>query len=410
MIISVDMSQMSRIIWLDEQNLTLCVEAGIIGQDLERKLQKRGYTVGHEPDSLEFSSLGGWISTRASGMKKNTYGNIEDLLVNVNYITPIGVINKKAAVPRMSCGPDLDHIILGSEGTMGIITTAVLKIRPLPPMTEFDSIVFHCFEDGIKFCRQIARERTYCASIRLIDNNQFQFGYALKPSAKSFYQSVKNSFVKFYVTKYKGIDVTKMSIATLVFVGTYHEVCHQRSNIFRIAATFNGFSGGAENGRRGYNLTNSIAYIRDLALKTNIVAESFETSAPWDKVDKLISNVKQRIHEECKKYEISNPFVSARVTQLYDEGACIYFYLGLYMVPSIEDPIHIYEQIEMLARDEIIANGGCISHHHGVGTIRKKWYKTTISETAHDVLKSVKKKLDPNNIFANGNLTNKEYS
>lgn len=123
-----DTSQMNRMLWLDRGNLVACFESGIIGQDLERELRQIGLTVGHEPDSYEFSTLGGWVATRASGMKKNVYGNIEDLVVRVKMVTSKGVLERNCLAPRVSCGPDFNHIILGSEGTLGVVTEVYIDI------------------------------------------------------------------------------------------------------------------------------------------------------------------------------------------------------------------------------------------------------------------------------------------
>jgi alkyldihydroxyacetonephosphate synthase len=117
-----DTSQMNKMLWLDRENLAACFEGGIVGQDLERELKSMGFTTGHEPDSMEFSTLGGWVATRASGMKKNLYGNIEDLVVRVKMVTSKGVLEKHIPASRVSCGPDFNHLILGSEGTLGVIT------------------------------------------------------------------------------------------------------------------------------------------------------------------------------------------------------------------------------------------------------------------------------------------------
>ena len=125
---------------------------------------------------MEFSTLGGWVATRASGMKKNQYGNIEDLLVHLTLVTPKGTVQKSCQVPRISNGPDIHHFILGSEGTLGVITDATLKIRPLPQVVKYGSVVFPTFEDGIKFMREIARQKCAPASLRLLDNEQFSFG------------------------------------------------------------------------------------------------------------------------------------------------------------------------------------------------------------------------------------------
>lgn len=106
---------------------------------------------GHEPDSVEFSSLGGWVSTRASGMKKNKYGNIDDIVIGIKIATPIGTFERNQQVPRLSSGPDINQFILGHEGNFGIITECTIKIRPLPEARVFDSIIFHDFESGCQF-------------------------------------------------------------------------------------------------------------------------------------------------------------------------------------------------------------------------------------------------------------------
>jgi alkyldihydroxyacetonephosphate synthase len=173
MIVSVDMSRMNAIKWVDKENNLACVQCGIIGTDLERDLKQYGVISGHEPDSMEFSSLGGWISTRASGMKKNTYGNIEDIVQNITMVTSKGTYNKVAAWPRISNGPDLNHLVMGSEGNYGIITEAVIKVKPLPEVRIFDSILFYDWESGVKFMHAVSKTKNYPTSCRLVDNQQF---------------------------------------------------------------------------------------------------------------------------------------------------------------------------------------------------------------------------------------------
>jgi len=112
---------------------------------------------GHEPDSAEFSTLGGWVSTRASGMKKNTYGNIEDIVLNITLVTPVGTYSKTQPWPRKSNGMDLDHIVLGSEGNIGIITEVTIKVEPLPQVQIYDSIIFPNYEVGIKFMHTVSK-------------------------------------------------------------------------------------------------------------------------------------------------------------------------------------------------------------------------------------------------------------
>ncbi|XP_074653203.1 alkyldihydroxyacetonephosphate synthase, peroxisomal-like [Tubulanus polymorphus] len=408
MIVSLDTSQMNKILWVDEKNLTARIESGMIGQDLERELGKKGYCTGHEPDSMEFSSLGGWVATRASGMKKNIYGNIEDLLVHVKMVTPKGVMEKSCQGPRISTGPDIHHVIMGSEGTLGVVTEVTMKIRRVPECRKYGSIVFPSFEPGVHCLREIAKQRCAPASIRLMDNDQFQFGAALKPESSSFIHSFLDGIKKFYVTKIKGFDPTQLTVATLLFEGTKEEVQAQEKRVYEIAANFGGLPGGEDNGMRGYMLTFVIAYIRDLGFDYYIVAESFETSVPWDRVLDLCRNVKDRIRSECKNKSIQfPPYVTCRVTQTYDAGACVYFYFG-YNYRGIPNPVEVYEDIEKSARDEILANGGSLSHHHGVGKLRKKWMSRVVSDVGLGMMKAMKKYIDPQNIFASGNMFDSE--
>lgn len=260
-IVSLDTSQMNRLLWLDRENLTACFESGIVGQDLERILKELGLTMGHEPDSCEFSTLGGWVATKSSGMKKNIYGNIEDIVVRVRMVTPKGVLEKNTTAPRISAGPDFDHIIIGSEGTLGVITEVVVKLRPKPQAHLYGSLVFPDFESGVRCLREVARRRLQPASIRLLDNEQFQFGQALKPPS-SWFDGVMESVKKGYLTKIKKIDLSKMVVATLSYEGDTDEVNRHQKVLNKIAEKFGGIPAGGTNGERGYILTFVIAYVR----------------------------------------------------------------------------------------------------------------------------------------------------
>ncbi|XP_026231630.1 alkyldihydroxyacetonephosphate synthase, peroxisomal [Anabas testudineus] len=406
-IVSLDTSQMNRILWIDEKNLTAHVEAGIVGQDLERLLNESGYCTGHEPDSMEFSSLGGWVATRASGMKKNIYGNIEDLVVHVKMVTPQGVIEKSCQCPRMSTGPDIHHFIMGSEGTLGVVTEVTVKIRPMPEYQKYGSVVFPNFEQGVACLREVAKQRCAPASIRLMDNEQFKFGHALKPQVSSIFTSFLDGLKKFYITKFKGFDPNRLCVATLLFEGDREKVLQHEKQVYNIAAKFGGLAAGEDNGQRGYMLTFVIAYLRDLGMDYYVIGESFETSVPWDRTDDSVKAFEYYLLSDdigiFKFFFLLAYICLYRVTQTYDVGACVYFYFA-FNYKGLSDPIHVYDEVEHAAREEILANGGSLSHHHGVGKLRKKWMSQTVSNVGMGMLKSVKDYVDPNNIFGNRNL------
>ena len=401
-IVSIDMRRLSRILWIDRANMMACIQAGAIGRHILAELKKYGVTMGHEPDSVEFSSLGGWIATNASGMKKNRYGNIEDLVLDVNVATAAGTLERSNVSPRESTGLDLRRLMFGSEGMLGIITSAVVKIFPLPEAQEYGSVLFPTFEDGFRFMYDLTRESTPPASVRLVDNLQFQFGLALKPKSDGL-GSLKSKAEKFFVTKIKGFEPGKMVACTLVFEGTRSEVEQQERELYRIAARHGGMKAGGENGRRGYQLTYSIAYIRDFLMNYYIIAESFETSVAWSHALQLCDNVKQRVTEEYKRRGLpGKAFVTARVTQVYRTGVCIYFYFGFYY-KGIPNPHEVYLELENIARDEILKCGGSLSHHHGVGKLRRAYLPRIMSETALQWKRELKKTLDPTNVFGAGN-------
>jgi len=402
-IASVDMRRMNRILWIDRTNMMACIEAGAVGRNIMRELEKYGVTMGHEPDSVEFSTLGGWIATNASGMKKNRYGNIEDLVLDVGVVTASGKLERTSASPRESVGLDLRRLIFGSEGILGIITAAVVKIFPLPGVQKYGSVLFPTFEHGFAFMYDLAREAIPPASVRLVDNLQFRFGLALKPKSQGMLADLKSKAERFFVTTVKGFEPGKMVACTLVFEGTSAEVEQQQRDLYRIAARHGGMKAGAENGRRGYQLTFSIAYIRDFLMNYYIIAESFETSVPWSHALALCENVKRRLVDEYQRRGLpGKPFVSARVTQIYPTGVCIYFYFGFYY-KGIPNPQEVYLELENMARDEILKSGGSLSHHHGVGKLRRAFLPRIMSETAIRWKHELKKSLDPANIFGAGN-------
>jgi alkyldihydroxyacetonephosphate synthase len=401
-IVSVDMRRLNRIVWIDRANMMACIQAGAVGRDIMIELAKYGVTMGHEPDSVEFSTLGGWIATNASGMKKNRYGNIEDLVLDVSVATAAGALQRTNASPRESVGLDLRRLMFGSEGMLGIITSAVVKIFKLPEVQDYGSVLFPSFEDGFGFMYELAQQATLPASVRLVDNLQFQFGLALKPRSSGL-GALKSKLERFFVTKVKGFDPARMVACTLVFEGTRSEVERQQRDLYRIAARHGGMKAGGENGRRGYQLTFSIAYIRDFLMNYYIIAESFETSVSWSDTLALCDNVKQRLNDEYKRRGLpGKPFVTARVTQLYRTGVCVYFYFGFYY-KGLSNPQEVYLELENIARDEILKSGGSLSHHHGVGKLRRAFLGRIMSQTALQWKRDLKKSLDPMNVFGAGN-------
>jgi len=405
-ITSLDLRRMNRVRWIDPENRSACIEAGANGREIAEVLGRHGFTLGHEPDSYELSTLGGWVATHASGMKKNRYGNIEDLVLRITAVTASGTLRRDTAFPRESIGGDPARWLLGSEGRLGVVTSAVVRIVPRPAVQKHGSVVFRDFESGFAFLRDVQRSGVVPASIRLMDNLQFQFGQALKPRKRGL-AVAKSRIEKWVVTRLAGFQVDRMVACTLLFEGSAEEVARQERSVYGLAKRRRGMKGGAENGRRGYALTFAIAYIRDFMMRHYILAESFETTVSWTECVSMVQNVRQRLWQEHAKRGLpGRPFVSARVTQLYDTGVCVYFYFAIYH-RGVEDASQVYAEMERAAREEILRSGGSLSHHHGIGKLRQRFLPAVLSETALAWRESLKRAVDPENVFgcANGTPT-----
>jgi alkyldihydroxyacetonephosphate synthase len=332
-------------------------------------------------------------------MKKNRYGNIEDLLLDVTVVSALGKLERSQVVPRESIGLDPKLWIIGSEGSLGIITAAVVKLFPLPEERAYGSVIFRSFEDGLGFMYDLSKEDSWPASVRLVDNLQFQFGQVLKPASRGA-KKLKGRAQKWLVTGPLGFDPSRMVAVTLVFEGSKEEVARQQRMVYRLAKQHGGMKGGAENGKRGYMLTFGIAYIRDFVLQHNILGESFETSVPWTQAQSLVDRVKKRIYDTHRELGLpGHPFVSCRVTQIYETGCCVYFYMAFY-AKGVENAVADYHEIEKAARAEVLDAGGSISHHHGVGKLRLEFVPDIMSPAMRRWRDEMKCALDPQGVFA----------
>jgi alkyldihydroxyacetonephosphate synthase len=402
MVVSVDTRRMNRILSIDMANLTATVQAGITGSRLEELLEKAGLTCGHEPDSVELSTLGGWIATNASGMKKNRYGNIEDLVENFTLVTPAGTIEQRYSSPRQAPGVQLQKALFGSEGNLGLITRAVIHVHALPEVKKYGSVIFADWRTGVDFMEALNRTGTRPASIRLVDNLQFRLGQSLK-AAPSGAKVLKSRAEQILVTKVKRFDPRRLVAATIVYEGTAAEVAVQEKVVAATARRFGGLQGGASNGERGYMLTYAIAYLRDFLADYYIIGETYETTVPWDRIHDVCDAVQRVAFAEHERLGFpGRPFTSPRVTQLYHSGVCIYFTHGLYH-HGIDDGDAKFAEMERNIRAAIMDAGGSISHHHGVGKLRRHFVDRVASPESVAAVKALKQAIDPHNVFAVGN-------
>jgi alkyldihydroxyacetonephosphate synthase len=401
-IVSVDMRGLDRILEVDRANGRVVVEAGITGKELETRLEAEGLTAGQVPDSVELSTVGGWIATHASGMKRSRYGNIEDAVLDAVLVTPRGEVSARPVVPRSSTGIQAQRLAFGSEGGLGIVTRAVLQVWPLPEAQRYASFVFPDFEAGVRYLRAVQAAGIRPASIRLTNNTEFRLGQALGRARRGTRKLVA-WLTKQYVTRVKRFDPERMVACTVVMEGSAAEVRQQERGLSALLAEHGGLSGGPENGRRGFAVTFAIAYIRDFLNKLGILGETFETSAPWSRIHDITRAVEAELRRLCTERGVQGtPYLSYRISQSYRTGVCIYFTMG-FCGRGLADAERTFHEIEHRMREVVLEQGGSLSHHHGVGKIRQDFVARVHTDASIGVTRAVKRSLDPNDVFAAGN-------
>ena len=411
-IVAVDMRRLSRVRGVSRANRTACVEAGATGKALERALAAYGLTTGHCPDSYEFSTLGGWIATWASGMKRQRYGNIEDIVLEMEVVTAAGLVKRSVPFGRVSLGSNPLLQLFGSEGSLGIVVAAVLRLHETPAAVRFDSVLLRDWAHGLallKLARALPKAQRP-ASLRLVDNTQFRLSQTLKAKEAAWKAALK----RLYVERLKGLDMRRVVAATVVYEGSAREVAQQQQSMAQLVKhpAVEGLSGGARSGKAGFNLTFAIAYLRDFLLERfGILAESFETFIPWQRLDAYKEQLHAAIEEEHARRGLrGRPFLSSRVSQVYAEGVCLYLYYGV-LVDKVDAAAYaLYADMEHFIKRRMLQLGGSLSHHHGIGQLRAAMLREGASKPLIDVSNAVKRAFDPHNVFCASNALIENYA
>ena len=361
----VDLRRMNRILSLNEDDLTVTVEAGIYLKELEEYLNKKGYTLRHIPQSYPEAVIGGLISTFSIGQYSTKYGGIEDMVLNLEVVTPYGEATwlRKNTVPRSAAGPDLKMFFIGGEGQFGIITKAVLKIRPLPTYIWRNSFIFKDFIEANYAVREMIKDGVAPAVLRIYDKEDSNIRF-----------NVDGNVLLVIVEEYVE-DIFKAVI----------------ENVSRILS----LKGGVDSGE-GYvdkwleNRFDIISEISKFLLPMNYWFDTLETVVTWGGLDILYTSLKR----ELSNIEGVLP-VLAHSSHFYLNGVCTYFTI------VFERREEIYWRIWDKAMDVVLKNGGSISHHHGVGRLRSKWLPNEILG-GYRLLKKIKSSIDPNRVMGGG--------
>ncbi len=365
-----DMSTMSSLLSLNEESLTATVQPGMRGSEFEAWLEGRGYTMGHFPQSIHLSTVGGWCSTLAAGQFSTLYGNIEEMLLGCEVVVPGGDVWRLPATVRSSVGPDLKSVFLGSEGTLGVFTELTFRIHPQPESRVGQSYRLTDLRSGIEILRLALRAGWRPAVTRLYDATEA--GRNFKTSGQG------------------------QPVLLLLSMGPESLVRAESAALAAIADSLGAEPMGGEPVDSWLEHRNQIPDIAAL-IDQGLVIDTIEVAAPWEKLVPLFESV-------CADGADVPGMIamSGHVSHCYTQGANIYFTF----VASESDPeraVVLYDRIWTMTMQHIRRFGGTVAHHHGIGRVRKPWLREELGD-AFELLRRVKRAIDPHGIMNPGAL------
>lgn len=387
--ISLDLTKhMNKIFKINEINSTVTVQPGIYGPALEEYLNKYGdgYTCGHFPQSFEYSTPGGWIAARSAGQASTGYGKIEDIVLSVKVATPSGTIITKD-YPRAAMGPDLNQVLTGSEGTYGIITEAVLKIRRyMPRNTRMISFLFKDFEPAVTVVRNIMQGRFGLPYVfRLSDPEETDISFRL---------SGMNNTIADRLLRLLGFKPMQRCLLLATVEGDRSYVKTVVKGIKKTIKGNGSLSLGKSPVKKWLRQRYTSAYLRDPLMDHGLITDTLETAVTWENLLSLWNGVREIIKKR------PDTICMTHLSHFYENGANLYF---IFISPMKKgNEIQDYNKFQKNIIDAIVKNKGSISHHHGIGKDFAPWMEKHLDKTSRGILQSIKNYLDPSGILNPG--------
>ncbi len=377
-VVALDLRRLNRLLALDEVSRIADLEPGLRGPEAEALLAERGYTIGHFPQSFEFASLGGFAATRSSGQASAGYGRFDELVLRLRVATPAGTLELGRA-PKSAAGPDLRQLILGSEGAFGVITSLGVQVCPAPATRVYEGWRFGSFAEGIDALRALAQDGPRPTVLRLSDEAESALNLA-RPSEL-------------------GAQSPSGCLAVVGYEGDHAAVSTVRAGVTQVMDEA-GASLDAEAGAAWEAERFRAPYLRDALLSAGALVETLETAIFWSDLSGLYKAVSGALRDSLTG-QGTPPVILCHVSHVYPAGASLYFTVGCAQLP---DPLLQWREAKVAASDAILAAGGTITHHHGVGTDHRPWYEQEVGALGTSVLRAVKSTLDPAGVMNPGVL------
>jgi alkyldihydroxyacetonephosphate synthase len=388
--ISIDLRNLAGIEEIDSASRAALIYAGTMGPRLEESLRPHGLTLRHFPQSFEFSSLGGWIATRSGGHYATLYTHIDDFVESLEVITPGGDIVTRR-LPGSGAGPSPDRLFIGSEGTLGIIVKAWMRLQRRPVFRASADVRFESFEDAVEAVRQISQAGLFPANCRLLDPTE-----AILAGG--------DGNVSILVLGFESADhPVEFGISrALEIARDLRGVCPPEAVRIqnRDTAAPAGHEGAAGSWRAAFLRA---PYGRDALVRAGFVTETFETAVTWDAFFDLHSTVTREVKAAIEGV-CGDGWIACRFTHVYPDGPAPYYTV---VARGHRDPrsrLAQWDEIKSAASEALLKAGGTITHHHSIGRDHKRWYEIQAPPLYREALRSAKAALDPSGILNPGAL------
>jgi alkyldihydroxyacetonephosphate synthase len=392
-LLTLDMRRMGEVLELDRESRTVIVQAGMRAPALERYLTARGLTLGHFPQSFEYVSLGGCAATRSAGQASGGYGRIERMVLGLRFAAPLGDLNLPA-VPASAAGPGVRELLVGSEGTLGVISELALRVRPAPSERSYVGVFFEDFPAGVEGLRALAQQQAAPDVARLSDEHETRMSLALAGPG-----GVKGGLGRAYLglRGYHGGGC----LAILGFEGAPVQVARRRKRALALIREAGGLSVGSTPGQAWLKARFSAPYLRDELLTYGVMVETLETATQWSNLQTLHRAVGRTINDALNACETPG-LVMCHVSHLYETGASLYF--TFLAAQRVDDEIGQWRTVKEAASRAIVEGGGTVTHHHAVGRDHAPWMEQEVGSTGLSALRALKSELDPAGIMNPGKL------
>jgi alkyldihydroxyacetonephosphate synthase len=394
--VALDLTPLNNIGPLDPVSRTVRVQAGVYGKALEAYLNAQGFTLGHFPQSFEYSTVGGWLAARSSGQNSLLYGHIAAMVQNLVLVAPVGTLETQN-VPNQACGPELDPYLLGSEGTLGILAEATLRISPLPQVKEYRALLFQDFAAAAHAARLLVQSEVKAAMIRVADAEEtdisLRLGMAQSHGLKRW---LRQTMLQWW--SQSGYRAQKMCLLMLGLEGSAKTVAWNRNCVRQVLRSCTYKDLGTKPGNKWLKDRFLLPYARDNFLDHSFLAETLETATTWTQWQKLYHGVRNAILLAAQEGG-HTASVQCHMSHLYPTGTSLYFTV---LAPQVGDPVQQWQRIKKAANLAIQTNGGVISHHHGVGADHRDYLLKNPLEK--QIWLAVKQTLDPAGIMNPGKI------